>query len=446
VVLLLGLQCVGGSLGDRRPLAPPPPVEFRPLEHVSQEYLAELAGLGEAIEELGEPGPKELLDVLTSTLDQPLLLDTVALLLENLEDLLGRTSPGDEARRSGGEEAAAWARRVRDRILSREVYPGYLGDNYPIELEADPERRVYVLKWRDWSSDGHWGSYTGEYVVWEVPFVPRMEIAVAAIFVETTGPGAFGYRVRNGLNSRPSTGIRHLFVESVGLTVERIRLVGQGMIHHSLPDGNRVSLSVPWTSGSNVYPRNFHFALYDSPRPDAMGVRAKPGEELAFPPILEVPWPSLPGVVRCWVDAGDYSPRLNAHAVPEHAVRMFYTGGGEVRTEAGVKIVRANHYDGKTIGPVPVPVPEPDERAEFVERIGEYLREARYWGWCPDGELADRLEAELARIDPSAPDPEQIARLLQEVELAAESGHLLHEAYVLLKYNLEYLADPSHWE
>jgi hypothetical protein len=26
------------------------------------------------------------------------------------------------------------------------------------------------------------------------------------------------------------------------------------------------------------------------------------------------------------------------------------------------------------------------------------------------------------------------------------SRGLLHEAYVLLKYNLEYLADPSRWE
>ena len=94
----------------------------------------------------------------------------------------------------------------------------------------------------------------------------------------------------------------------------------------------------------------------------------------------------------------------------------------------------------------PVPVPEPHERAEFVERIGEYLWEARYWGWCPDGEPADRLEAELARIDPSAPNADHIARLLEEVEATGESGRLPHEAHGLLKYNLEYLADPSHGE
>ncbi len=48
-------------------------------------------------------------------------------------------------------------------------------------------------------------------------------------------------------------------------------------------------------------------------------------------------------------------------------------------------------------------------------------------------------------LDPSEPDPSWILQLVEETEEAWASGALLHEAHVLLKYNLEYLAEPENW-
>ncbi len=147
---------------------------------------------------------------------------------------------------------------------------------------------------------------------------------------------------------------------------------------------------------------------------------------------------------RCWVRVVPWDPAtLGSGLDPEREAENVMLLFPEYSMEPGPRGPRFA-YTGKTLGPVPVP--EPHERAEFVDRIRQYLEEARYWGWCPDDERADRLEAELARIDPANPDSDPLSRLLEEVETAAQAGGLLHEAHVLLKYNLEYLAEESHWE
>jgi hypothetical protein len=310
-----------------------------------------------------------------------------------------------------------------------------------VEFETDLEERVYRVSWPTWSGDYWRGAWTGPEVRRTVRFIPRMELVVEAEFGRSEkGEPAYGYLIRNGRGSEADAA--RIRIECVGLNRERVAMLS-GLPHRWNVGDGFVRFALP----GPMYSQDFTLHVFG---PDEKLMMAGPGETLRIPTELSVPWRSLPGVVACWAEAWlDYPfnmPRgMDVEQDPDDVTRIFQRGGEYPSPAVGhAKSVPRWAYEGKTVGPVPVP--EPDERAEFVARIREYLREARYRGWCPDGELADRLEAELARIDPGAPDPERIARLLQEVEAAAESGGLLHEAHVLLKYNLEYLADPSHWE
>jgi hypothetical protein len=421
-----------GVLAERRSLDPPRPVEFRLADHIAADYAAGIAALEKAVGCFDDPAPAGLAAVFRETLDQVRLLEAGGELATAAEDYwwnpeCGR--PEREARRALREAAEEVVRMVRaPRYLAHPLY-------VPLKFEVDEARRVYRVSWREWEGDVWTGGWTGPEEVREIPFVPE----VVAFVEGTYESGAYGYRVSNDRRSGAPLSRKTIELEAVGMTEPLLRMRQDVSLRdRRREDGSgTLSFSLPSTVSGN-----YRVSLFDGSTP--WFASTGPGEAYTLAPFFRVPWRSLPGMVRCWVRVAPWDPTtLGSGLDPEREAGNVMFMFPEYSMEPGPRGPRFA-YTGKTIGPVPVP--EPLERAEFVGRIGEYLREARYWGWCPDGELADRLEAELARVDPGAPDPEQIARLLQEVEAAAESGGLLHEAHVLLKYNLEYLADPSHWE
>ncbi|GAB4119934.1 MAG: hypothetical protein Kow001_19210 [Acidobacteriota bacterium] len=376
------LGCIGTfaawgvvSVGPR-PLDAPPLAVFNPRDHMRQEYR-------EAVDRLciGDgafpPAVRALCELLNSTLNQQRLQTQLELAFGALQQ---------DSSDSEGREL--WLARLRDVVEL--VRGGHYVLSVPVEFDTDVEERVYRVSWPTWSGDYWRGSWTGPEVRRTVRFIPRMDLVVRGeLGVSAKGEPAYGYAVNNGRGSEGDVAL--VWIECIGLNRERLELlrrrarwwaVAEGFVMFTFPQGN--------------YLQDFILSVFG---PDRRLVVAAPGQTLRVPTELSVPWRSLPGAVSCWVpvwQAGypvDYPPGMDAEQDPADVTRIFWGGIENPSPEVGhVRSVPRFAFTGKTIGPVPIP--EPTERAAFLGRVRQYLR----------------------------------------------------EAHVLLRYNLEYLAEGSHWK
>lgn len=274
-------------------------------------------------------------------------------------------------------------------------------------------------------------------MVKEIPFVPK----VVAVVEATYEGDRYGYRISNLPESQAGLSRKSIELEALGLTPELARL------HQNVSLQDRRFPAGAGTFGFSLpgrAPGRYRFSQYDGSKPWS----CKPGESYSLPTLLSVPWKSLPGVVRCWVRVMGWDPStlgsgIDPHIDPPNVMNMFSEYRKFSEDELGPMRGLRFGYHGKTIGPVPAP--EPDERADFVKRIRGDFQEARRWGWVANEAWGEEMARELANLDPSDPDSSRVVRLVEQAEAAFTSGRLLHEAHVLLKYNLEYLAEPENW-
>ncbi|MGH9341117.1 MAG: hypothetical protein ACRD1R_16350 [Acidobacteriota bacterium] len=114
-----------------------------------------------------------------------------------------------------------------------------------------------------------------------------------------------------------------------------------------------------------------------------------------------------------------------------------------IATPTGPKSVPRDQYHGRTTGPVPEPAATTSD--EFLKTIQAYLKEARQWGWCPDEPTAASLERGLEELSQFLDRREDLMlfvdQLVENIEEAYRTGRILHETWVLLKFNLLYLRD-----
>jgi hypothetical protein len=433
--MLLTLLCqLLAVQGERRSLDPPELIEFRPSEHFGQEYAEALRAVAELIPLCRSARLQVEYEILMGTLDQERLIDAAERLRQEADGCRAELSKIGHARDLAKELDEAVNSVDRLARSGRYLVPG----GVPVEFSVDLERRFYTVRWRQWEGTVWEGSWSGQEETRTVPFVPIVTAWVKARY--NADAKSYGFEVVNDSTSEATLGRFQLDAE--GLTesrVEEIQVALTGrlscLLKAHLEGGRLLHVSLP---GSD-FRQSFHFARFG---PDRMLELAEPGVSTNYPALLRVPWPNLPGIVRCWVEVWLYHPGLDVHTDPENVTRIF-ARGYTVTTELGPKSLPRFMYHGKTIGPIPVP--QPGDRSEFAERIRGYFQEARDWGWVPDDAWAEEMAKELANLDPTEPDPSPILRLVEEAEVAYASERLLHEAHALLKYNLEYLAEPDNW-
>lgn len=420
------------ALGERRPLDPPPLVEFHLEEHIDEAYRAAIESLETAAACFDDGALSGPITTFRETLDQQRLQEAGQALTLGLDDYRWNS----ECPRS--ESAAREELREKiEQILAIVNRGRYLADplGVPVQFEIDRERRLYRVSWREWEGDVWTGGWRGPEVVKEIPFVPKVVAVVEATYED----GGYGYEVFNSAESQGSLS-RKLEIEGVGVNRTMVKM------HENVPLHRREFREhdeIFWFSYPGAhYLQNFGLFLAGGPR------TCEPGQRFTLPPRLKTPWRELPGVVGCWAPIADWDPPelssgLDPEIDPPNVGRMFWKHRILPGAQLGPKKELRFAYHGKTIGPVPVP--QPGERAEFAERIRGYFQDARDWGWVKDEAWAQEIEEKLGQLRSADLDPRLVLELIQEVDEAYESGRLLHEAHVLLKYNLEYLADPDNW-
>jgi hypothetical protein len=426
------LTCHG--FAERRPLDPPPLVEFRLEDHISERYAAAIEALEGTAGCFDDASLSGTIAVFRETLDQPRLLEAGEALASGLY------SYGLDADCLQSEPEARKALRVKVEEIQALIDRGrYLAHplGVPVQFEVDEERRLYRVSWRQWEGDVWSGGWKGPEILKVIPFVPQVRVVVEATYTD----GRFGYRVTNLPESEAALSRKTIELEAFGLTRELARL------NQSVPLEDRRFPAEEGRFGFSLPARvqgTYRFSHYDGSKPWS----TEPGETYMLPPLLKVPWKNTPGILHCWLRVSGWDPStlgtgIDPEIDPPNVMNLFSEYAAYWESGLGPTRGPRFAYHGKTIGPVPVP--QPGERAEFVERIRSYFQEARDWGWVPDQAWAEEMAMELANLDQSDPDPSEVLRLVDEVEAAYASERLLHEAHALLKYNLEHLADPANW-
>ena len=429
IVTPLFFMCVAlTAQAQRKPLDPPSLVQFKPEEHFTEKYRNSLQALGECVKRFDSERLRALCGVFYRTLDQAELVDAVTEIIAGLPGYKSGPASGADA---AGERAKllAAANAVKDVLESSAYVAGV-----PLDVRVNQEMRRYEIRWKELKDF----KFSGKEVLRTVPFVPRMRIVVSAFYDPQKGGGSYGYRIANEKESE--TFIIEFEVECQGLTEERdaeIQNRGRRLIVRS-------EAKMYWMALPARLMQNFMLATFDK---SDMGVKANPGENLEYPAMLSVPWKHLPGVVACWVSAGHYRPFLDVEMVSQNVILTFSTRRTIETPGLGIgkKTEPRYAYWGKTIGPVPTP--EADvPRGKFLERIIGYLNEAEAWGWTASKAATGEIRKRLLSLRGSDCDPAQIAKTIDYVEQARRQGEILEEAFVLLKYNLSYLADRANWK
>ena len=426
LALFVLLPIIEEAHGERRILSAPSRVVFSAKNHMSAEYR----GLVNSFCELAaESASREHTDVclsLETTLNQGRLLSTVRQLQSRLL----------ESTRLAGRNVDPLVSKLLEvlRAIETKIDSGRYVLSVPVEFSVDEEAREYRLHWRKWLGADRWsGSWSGDLVTRRVKFIPMMRLTVRGFYQSSDG-GAFGYEVRTGAGSEGSAS--EIWIEALGLTTERLRRLASSRMYHK-----RSNVTYAIRPPGRGYLQDFRLQCFDVAE---YIVTAGPEERLSFPPLVKVPWQQLPGVVKCWVGILDfpYPIGMDSEVDPADLSEMF-SGFEIVNSAVGRKKVPRAMYHGKTIGPVPIP--ERDHRQAFASKIREYFQEALYWGWASDAELAGKIDDQLGELRRDPSDRQLVAGVLKEIEAGHQSEQLLEEAYILLKYNLEYLADDGNW-
>ena len=400
---------VSVSFAERIELQPPKTLNFDPREHMKPNYRDALDALCKG----GEDRPTavtSLCRTLGETLNQEKLLESLT------------------AASAAIPPETHWGDKVR--ALNEMVSGGRYVLTVPVEFrKLKPDG--WEVRWRQWSDETR--SWSGPYQVRRVTPMPEMHALVEATVLFAEGRFRFGYTVKNLEPGNQRIG--KLDVDAEGLTEGRVAALeaNRGRLYGRRESGGLGYLiQAPRANG---YLRLFTIWAFDPREKD--GRPAVPGQTIVFPPLLEVPWASLPGVLRCWVEGLDWDgPRgLSGESDPSDVADMV-DGMVWEETSLGPKKIPRWALHGKTIGPVPTP-DEGAPRGEWVDRLVAWHGEARKWGWYDKGgeELWETRAAEL-KADPS---DQRIRDLLARVEEDHEAGRLLEETYALWRYNLEYL-------
>ena len=413
---------------QRKPLDPPSLVQFKPEEHFTEKYRKSLQTLGECVKRFDSERLRALFGVFYRTLDQSELVNAINETIAGLPRY--ELSPGSRVDAAGERaKSLAAANAVKDVLESSEYVAGV-----PLDVRVNQEMRRYEIRWKELKNF----KFNGKEVVRAVPFVPRMRIVVSAFYDPQKRGGSYGYRVTNGEESE--THIRRFGVECQGLTEERSAEM-QGW-------GRKVtvisSAKTYWMYLPARLVQDFRFYTIGQ---DQMAMKADPGEVLEYPAMLSVPWKHLPGLLTCWVEAADYQPGLDVEMESQNVIATFSTRRTIETPGLGIgkKTEPRYAYRGNTIGPVPTP--EADvPRAKFLERIIGYLDEAEAGGWTASKAAADEIKKQLLSLRDTDCDPAQIAKIVEYVDKARRQEEVLEEAFILLKYNLSYLADRANWK
>lgn len=305
----------------------------------------------------------------------------------------------------------------------------------PMDVQVNLAMRRYEIRWNELKDF----KFYGKEVFRTVPFVPRMRIVVSATYNPQKEGGSYGYRITNGKESEKD--IIGFGVECQGLTAQRsaqAQAWGGGLV--TVKEGTKIN----WMFLPAAYLQDFRFF---SIGPDQMALRANPGESLEYPPMLSVPWRHLPGLVACWVEPADYNTGLDVEMESQNLLSTFSTNQ-TIETPGlglGKKSEPRYAYRGRTIGPVPAPEAELS-RVKFLGTITEYLNEAEALGWTASKITTGEIRRRLSSLAGAQYDTAQIGRIIDYLEQAERKGEVLAEAFILLKYNLSYLADQSNWK
>ena len=417
--VLAGVILNASSVFERRTLDPPALLKFRAEDHFSRPYRESLEALGKAVEAFDSAALRKEYAIFRETLDQ----ETVRACIYRITAGVYKYPVQAKAKTDEGplRERLRSAAAEVSTIIEAGAYVG----GVPLEMKTNQGARQYEVRWREWNG----ASWTGKIEERAVPFVPRMRIIVSARYDSSGGRSAYGYRIQNDQESEGS--IRQLMVECKGLTSARLEMLSGKWSF----DIGHYTIFMP----ARGFMQDFRFFTFDDKR---MGVAAKPGEELVYPPILTVPWNQLPGLVRCWVSAGDYIHGLDPEVTAENVLKVFTAYNIVETPEMGPKKEPKYMYHGITIGPVPWPGSDVTEKM-FIDKIVGYMEGAREWDWIRNQQVADIIKSwilALAKEDKRS----DVGGILDMCERAYKKGDILEEAYVLIKYNLSFLTEHYH--
>lgn len=149
------------ALAERRPLDPPPVVEFRLEEHIGEAYRAAIESLEEAAACFDHASLSGPIAAFRETLDQKRLLEAGEALALELDDYQWNSecprteSTARDELRDKIEEIVAIVNRGR-----------YLADplGVPVQFEIGRERRLYRVSWHQWEGDVWTGGWRGPEV------------------------------------------------------------------------------------------------------------------------------------------------------------------------------------------------------------------------------------------------------------------------------------------
>jgi uncharacterized FlaG/YvyC family protein len=305
-------------------------------------------------------------------------------------------------------------------IIKKEVEEGEFNRYHDgIDFQVDMQGGNYVLSWLDDDN---------KEVVKNVPMPPLMYVILRGEYLPIRKGNnevyVYRYWVNNGVTSGAK--ITDLYLENkFSQSYIRSKIesrFGKMSVSFKVSDNAKLSLTYP-----QGYLNFFVFKFFRIKEETLISF--KPGQKNDFPFELEEVDGGIPGIIECFFDLSesDYVPYRKLTSEDPRMALDIFVGLGKGRF----------NYKGSTIGPVPLPASF--EKAKFIDQIITYNAQAIAEGWIENQEVINFTTQGLANIKNSPNNKDQVRLFITALEGYYKANQILSEAYVLLKYNLQYL-------
>jgi hypothetical protein len=409
LVVFLSLLAAGNAaFAARKSLQAPPIATFTPEQYLDETYKTHLGALILDAEKLGDANISSALRSLYKATRK----DKSLLIIQGIENgLLQYKETNPVLYSVVSTQLSSIKAEVDDESFNRH-HDG-------IDFQVDMPNVSYMISWLDDS---------GKEVIKRVPMTPFMDIVVKGEYLPVKRDNnevyVYRYWVLNGAAS--STRISDLYLENKFLqsylknTIER----RFGKMSPKFKVSDNVKLSVFYPQGNLNY-----FTFYFSRIKEETQISIKQGQQNDYPFELEEIDGSIAGIIECSVllFGRDYKPYMNLTTNDPSMAMDIFVSADKTRF----------FYKGNTVGPVPVPATF--DKAKFIDQIITYNTQAVGEGWNDNQEVINFTTQGLTDIKGNLNNKDQVRLFITTLEGYYKAIKILSEAYVLLKYNLEYL-------
>jgi len=408
ILLIISFNYI--AYAERKILKPPMLLSFNSEEYLDKEYTQSLVELKEIFKKHRDNESLNFVSALFKTTRKDSSIKSV-------RDLSNEIKKYEQKNKYLFNELNSKITKVKNKIEEGSFNKHQTG----VDFEADEKNRVYIISWDE----------DGREVIKRTPFVPEMKLVIESGYIPQNRDRreikVYQYFIKNKEESKAS--FLQLYIEnkfSQAYILNKIKSKHGGMsVSYKIKDNLILNVS---------YPEGYlnYFRFFISNATTEMLIKYNPGQQMDHPFELEEIEGSLPGIIECSVPVSDTEFNPNSVISAEDDIEIAAT------IVSGVSLGPHRYrYWGKTIGPVPIP--EPFEQTRFIEQIISYTNQSISEGWIDKKEVIEYAKNELNKIKKSSNNKNLIKSFLEKIEEYYKKDMILSEAYVLLKYNLEYL-------